>query len=212
MATVEHNVITDPEIHEPKGVAAAADGEVLSKVSGVSAWVQPSTLVGLQSLPIFVQTQDVIVQNTLTETTLIGVGEGSLILAANTIKVGGFIEATIQGVISRTANPTLRFRAKASGFTILDTGFKVISGITNGHWVARISAITRAIGTTGKIMLAGSFVTSGGDHFEMVRIGTSPDEVTLDTTVAIALDFTVEWGTADAANIINAQLARVERG
>lgn len=168
--------------------------------------------VGVQLLPIFVQIEDVIVANTVIETSMIGTGIGSLVLAANTIKIGGFIEATIQGIISATANPTIRFRAKANGFTILDTGAIVISGVSGDHFIAIVSASTRATGPTGKIMVVGSFVTSKGDHFAMVRAGPSPDEITLDTTLPTTLDFSVEWGTANASNIITTQLIRVERG
>ena len=40
--TIQHNIITDPDIHEPKGVAAATSGKVyISNGSGSGAWTYP---------------------------------------------------------------------------------------------------------------------------------------------------------------------------
>lgn len=40
--TIQHNVITDPDIHEPKGVASATSGKVyISNGSGSGAWEYP---------------------------------------------------------------------------------------------------------------------------------------------------------------------------
>lgn len=43
MATVQHSVLTDPNLHEPKGVSTAASGKVYaSNGAGSGAWVYPS--------------------------------------------------------------------------------------------------------------------------------------------------------------------------
>jgi len=40
--TIQHNVITDPDLHEPKGVATATSGKVyISDGSGSGAWTYP---------------------------------------------------------------------------------------------------------------------------------------------------------------------------
>lgn len=40
--TIQHNIITDPDIHEPKGVATATSGKVyISNGSGSGAWELP---------------------------------------------------------------------------------------------------------------------------------------------------------------------------
>ena len=42
--TVQHNVITDPDLHEPKGVASAASGTVYkADGTGSGTWVYPLT-------------------------------------------------------------------------------------------------------------------------------------------------------------------------
>jgi hypothetical protein len=43
MANIQHSVLTDPQIHEPKGVSTAASGKVYrANGSGSGAWVFPS--------------------------------------------------------------------------------------------------------------------------------------------------------------------------
>lgn len=43
MATVQHSVLTDPNIHEPKGVSTAAAGKVyVANGSGSGTWVYPA--------------------------------------------------------------------------------------------------------------------------------------------------------------------------
>ena len=43
MANVEHSAITDPHIHEPKGVAAATSGQIyVANGSGSGTWVTPT--------------------------------------------------------------------------------------------------------------------------------------------------------------------------
>lgn len=42
--SIEHVDITDPDIHETKGVASATNGTVLSASGGAGVWVAPNTL------------------------------------------------------------------------------------------------------------------------------------------------------------------------
>ncbi len=43
MANIQHSVLTDPQLHEPKGVSTAASGKVYrANGSGSGAWVFPS--------------------------------------------------------------------------------------------------------------------------------------------------------------------------
>jgi hypothetical protein len=47
MANVNHNTLTDPYLHEPKGVASAATGKVyVANGAGSGAWTAKETLVG----------------------------------------------------------------------------------------------------------------------------------------------------------------------
>lgn len=49
----EHKDITDPNIHETKGVAAATNGQVHAKQSGVGAWVTPYSLETTRKTAVF---------------------------------------------------------------------------------------------------------------------------------------------------------------
>jgi len=43
---IEHNVITDPEIHEPKGIAAASTGELyVADGGGSGSWSKPLDII-----------------------------------------------------------------------------------------------------------------------------------------------------------------------
>ncbi len=47
MANVNHNTLTDPYLHEPKGVASAASGKVyVANGAGSGAWTAKETLAG----------------------------------------------------------------------------------------------------------------------------------------------------------------------
>lgn len=49
---VEHVAITDPNIHDTKGVAAASNGQVHAKVGGNGTWVDPSTLASVRQITV----------------------------------------------------------------------------------------------------------------------------------------------------------------
>lgn len=52
MADVQHKDITDPFIHETKGIVAATNGQVHAKVGGVGAFVTPSTLTNQRQVVV----------------------------------------------------------------------------------------------------------------------------------------------------------------
>jgi hypothetical protein len=53
MADLEHKDVTDPNIHETKGMAAAVNGQVHAKAAGVGAWVDPTSLVTTRHTTVF---------------------------------------------------------------------------------------------------------------------------------------------------------------
>lgn len=47
MADIQHSVLTDPELHEPKGASTATDGQVyVADGAGSGAWTGDSDFVG----------------------------------------------------------------------------------------------------------------------------------------------------------------------
>lgn len=53
IADIEHKDISDPNIHETKGVAAAVNGQVHARIGGLGAWVDPSSLVTGRHTTVF---------------------------------------------------------------------------------------------------------------------------------------------------------------
>ena len=210
MANVEHSVLTTTDLHEPKGAAGASEGHVMKIISGVIAWVAPSTLDGIPVVPLFVMTADKTVANTVTETSLFAGGSGSLTIAANALTVGGIIDFRLTGIISDTATPTLRLRVKFGATTILDSTAVTLGAITNDYFEVKGQIICRTTGVSGTVIGAALFDTSGGDLLPLVRTGGSPDTVTIDTTATQAFDITLEWGAASASNTVTAQVGNLE--
>jgi len=155
----------------------------------------------------FVSTEDVTVANTVAETTLLGAGNGSLIIPADTTVIGDRFAFSVQGILSSGANPTLRLQLKSGVVLLADTGAQVIGNLANGHWVIIGDVVTRTIGATGTVTISGSFMTSSGDHFEFVNIVP----VTIDTTINRVVDVTAIWGTASAGNTITAQISSLTK-
>lgn len=155
----------------------------------------------------FVSTEDVTVANTITETTLLGAGNGSLTIPANSTGIGDRFAFSVQGIMSSMANPTVRIQLKSGGVLLADTGARVIGNLVNSHWIIEGDVVTRSIGETGTATISGSFTTSADDHFEFVN--TVP--VTIDTTINRVVEVTVIWGAAAAGNTITTQIASLTK-
>ena len=206
MANVEHNVLAGADLHEPKALAAASEDQVLTRKGATATWIDPKDLVGIVKAPLFIQTADLTVANSVTEVTILGAGLGTLIIPANSLKVGSVIICKVEGIVSDTMNPTLRVRIKAAGVTIVDSGAVSLGGTSDDHFAIDVQMIVRTIGTTGTMMTTGGVITSRNDHFGLVRAGASPDVSVINTTLGLAMDATVEWGTAATGNTITSQI------
>ena len=194
---------------------------ILTKAQGLSAFdttVKSNVYVDASSgithyIPsvIFSQTNTVTVANTVTETTILGTGTGTTTLDANDLTVGKNIHVKVRGIISDTGTPTIRIRVKLGATTIGDTGAIALSGtITDEEFDVDYMFTCRTTGATGTVIGSGFFsfdnAASAGATFGMPATGTT----TIDTTAALALSVTVEWGAADPANTISSQVATIK--
>ena len=108
MANVEHSAITDPNIHEPKGVAAAASGKVyVSNGAGSGSWADPNPpgISGASSGQVYVAN---------------GAGGGSWQEQSGGSSKG-YGEMYIQG------------NATVTTISAVDTPAKVVAGMTAGQ-------------------------------------------------------------------------------
>lgn len=149
---------------------------------------------------LFTQTQSVTVANTVTETTLIGTGVGSLVIPANTLQVGMTVKGWALGFHSAVANPNIQVRVYFGSTVVLDTGIVTSGNSTNAIWEARGFVTVRSIGVSGTVAAQGFYMEGQGgpNLFGMVNTST----VTIDTTASQTINMTVQWGTASASNTI----------
>ena len=150
---------------------------------------------------LFVATGDATVENTTAEQTIIGVGNGSLVVPANSRSVGDRITLIAQGIISSGGNPTIQAKLVLGTTLLAETGAQTLGNLADDHFVLAAESITRSLGVTGSIAIAGSFITPT-NHFAF----TNTIPVTIDTTIDQTANLTITWGTASASNSITTQI------
>ncbi len=166
-----------------------------------SFYVTP-TSTARQSLPgvLFTQTADATVANTVTETTLVGTGVGSMTLPANFFAVGKTLRIKMHGYHSSTASPTIRIKVKLGSTVVLDT---TAVGSKNGtnEAVEMDGVITcRTTGATGTVYSQGQYHELQNPAVDAPMLNTTA--TTIDTTASQVVAITAEWGTADPGNTI----------
>lgn len=182
---------------------ASDDGSLQYKNDAGTTFDVTSINTGL----LMSQTSDVTVANTVTETTILSADQGSLSLTANTLQVGETIRLVAHGYLSDTGTPNLTVKATLGGSEVCSTGAVALNtSVSNAGWRATIDITVRTTGASGTVVASGYFQYDDGTVHEMVKTSTT----TVDTTGALALDLTVQWGTANASNTITSQIATVE--
>ena len=152
---------------------------------------------------LFKQTGDVTIANTVTETTLIDTGVGSLTIPANWLVVGRGLRVTARGYHSSSGNPTVTLRVKLGAVTLATASTAGGNG-TNDAWEVSIDVVCRTIGGSGTVVVAGYYAEHHSNGAQVGFSATSP--VTVNTTISNVFDLTFEWGTASASNTITSQI------
>ena len=149
------------------------------------------------------------VTNTLTETTLLDGGIGTLSVPANAFKKGDAYHAILTGTLSSQNNNTLEIRIKSNGALLADTGVLTMAGATNKNWKMEIYFSINEIGSAGSanISTGGTFMYTkdASLSFEGVNFSTQ-NSSTFDTTINNTLVITAQWGTASTNNSIYSQI------
>ena len=173
-----------------------------SGTSGTSAPTPPFALV----YGLFAQTADsTTISATTVETSLINGGVGTLSVPANGFSVGDSFRADFGGIITAANNQTIDLRVKTGSVVLADSLAQPITNITNNVWSLSINFTIRATGTTG----VASIVTLGTFNYTKTVNGTiegfsfnTVNNTTFDTTVSNTLDVTLQWGSANAGNLV----------
>lgn len=194
-------VSADWDAGDPGNVDDALD-ELAERVTDNEALV-----VSAAVQMIFSQIVDVEVDNTTTQTSILGAGRGSKTVPANTLDVGTVIRITLAGHLSDSGAPTLDLAIELGGTEVCSTGAQTLNNaVSDTDWHATIDIVCRSTGATGTVVASGLFEHDDDAQFRLVKTSAT----TIDTTSALLVDALVTWGTAHADNSIVCQTATVE--
>lgn len=161
----------------------------------------------------FSQTATVTVDNTTTETTLIGSGAGSLTIQPSEWVAGATYRIKVHGILGTDAvSPgTTNFRLKLGSTTIATTG-GIFQGtnISGRNFEITTEFVCRTTGATGTVMTMGFYQdrNSAGNRMDDSGSGTP---TTIDMTASQTLDFTLEWSQAAAGNTCSVYIIYFQR-
>ena len=162
---------------------------------------------------MFTQTANKQVQNTVTETSLVGTGVGSATIKANSSGIGTTYRLSMCGFISNTGAPFAQVKVKIGSVTVFDTTSTGMFGITSNQ-PFKVNAVftVRTLGASGTVIGQGEFeyATSASTQYQiMFQANTATS--TIDTTADQTIDITFTWGTANVSNSINSTNFTLER-
>lgn len=155
---------------------------------------------------LFSQTSDsATVTNTITETSILGSGVGTLSVPPNGFSIGDSFLGRMVGHISSKNNDTIRIKVKSGAAILGDTGLITMPQTTSKHYTVDLNFTVRTIGAAGVAsIVTGIVFTYSKDASNAFEGDDSSiiNNTTFDTTSSNTLDVTVEWGAADALNSI----------
>lgn len=189
-----------------------------------NVWYDPTQLVLFMNLDgitqsfvgtIFTSSTNKVITNTVTETSAVPTGVGSLTLPANFWVVGKTIRIRGGGVFSTAAALPGTFTVKVKyGSTVLATSsaFTAVANLSTQGFSLDSTLTCMSTGATGTLFVNGGFNYSTGLNLsrnfnDLTNAGAT---VTVNTTTSNLLDVTATWGTASASNILNTTNAIVE--
>lgn len=154
---------------------------------------------------LFTSTATVTLANSITETSLLSTGIGSLTIPAHFFLAGKSLIIQFNGYFSTGAAGTLDIKTKIGSTTIGDTGVKTpIASLTDKWWEICSIITCRTTGSSGTVFAQGIFKWESPSDTRYIA-GWGMDNqstITLDTTAGYTIGITAQWGTADTANTI----------
>lgn len=160
-----------------------------------------SSFPSASRVAMFAETGNASISNTTNETSLIGSGVGSTTIPANSLKVGQTITIRILGVQRTSGTPTFRVKVKLGGTTILDSGAQAQVSSAAADRVAYISCTLTVISTGASGTVIGQGQHIWGPSTASVGSLVTASAITVDTTAALAIDVTGQYGTASTNNL-----------
>jgi hypothetical protein len=178
----------------PELTAITQNAEFAVAQGGTTYRVKNSTLAPFPTVyGLFSQTgNSVTVSGTTSETTIVGLGIGTLTVPANGFSIGDSFTLKMFGDLGTQNNDTLRIKVKSGSVILGDTGLVTMPTISDNHFMLDIGFTIRATGTTGNASILSSgfftFITDSSNNY--------------DTTSSNTLDITAQFNTTNASNFI----------
>ena len=175
--------------------------EALTSIENIIA------LVPTQGL--FTQTADKTVVNTITPTSLIGTGLGSLSVGVNEFVVGDSFVGEMKGNINIGTPVDLTIRLQINGVDEVVVGPIAMPNIgspgVNKYFRIDTAFTIRSLGASGTVMssINFSYEENASDKFYS---HTEVNLATLNTTVLNTLDIKAEFNLADPSNLLTSQI------
>lgn len=150
---------------------------------------------------IFTQTADATVTNTVTETSIIGAGVGTLTLPANFFTAGKSIRIRIGGIYSTplAATPSVIVKIKY-GSTVLAsaTTTSLLSGASGLEFEGQATITCRTTGSSGTVVAHGAieYGTGIAGQNSIDALNNGGAATTINTTTSNAIDCTITWDSA----------------
>ena len=180
-----------------------ANGELLITTSAAQKTTNFQPIDNYNVGAIFSATASVTVANTVTETSIVGTGVGSVTLPANFLAAGKTLRFKMFGTIGSVLTPTARIKIKIGSVVVIDTTALALLVITGTNIFETEAMITcRTAGASGTVFGQGLvfYYTSSTGLSGIATPNTTTS--TIDTTASQTLDVTFTWGTASASNTI----------
>jgi len=189
---------------------AIVQGGITKSTTLASMIYSPGSSYGL-----FNQTgSSVPISNTLTESSLIGGGVGTLTVPAKAFTKGDSYVVTLTGHISSLNNHKLQIRIKAGSVVLADTGQFSMPQTTTKHWSLDVNFTINKIGSAGiaSISTGGKFLYTkdASVSYEGVNFSTE-NNTTFDTTVGNTLAITAQWDTANSGDSIYSDICTLNK-
>lgn len=179
-----------------------------SNSSGKTIITIPGTIPAT-SYGLYAQTSlGTIISATITETSLIGLGVGTLSVPANAFQVGDSFNLKMCGYLSCANGETIHIRIKSNGILIIDTGIFQMKACTNKYFELFSDFTITKIGVAGVAELFAngqySYNQDSNTNLEGNNFA-SISNTTFNTTIINTLTITAQWGSANTNNSIQSQ-------
>lgn len=155
---------------------------------------------------LYAATTDSTLTNTITETSIIPTGIGTLTAPANFLVVGKVLRARIAGIYTTPGlgTPAITVKIKL-GSTVIGsvTTSSLAVGITGARFYGDSYITVRSIGASGSVVIdSGVTYNTTGNVIVSDALNNGAAAVTIDTTGSLTMDVTGTWDTASTTRII----------